>query len=451
MSPSAFPQWSAMTPGDRDVAADRCREAGGALGEAFQLFAETGTAGDAAGAAGPLAGLPYAAKDMFDLAGRAPLCGLAAPLSPPPAKAAEILRLLDDAGAIRVGLARMSKLAFEPSGIGTARNPWDPEFATGGSSSGSGAAVACGAAFVAIGSDTAGSVRIPASCCGVTGWKPSPALVPDDGAMVLSPSLDTIGLFARGAADILMVADATGLFDRANAAAETAGDVGRKTNGSIAIAEDLLPRCDPSVRSACEDGIAVLRRLGRPSITCRAGPAIDDNAAAALRVLGAECARAFGEIPALSRDEPDLARRLSAGLAIDDDTLRRDLDGRPEARAAFIDGVFGGADVLVTPAMAIRTPSLAEVDRSAPGFSGRTLYALSAFLRFANYLGLPALALPTGFDDRGMPVALQLVGRPDTDRALLELGAAFQAASNSHGRVPPHARPILEATEGLSR
>ncbi|TFF22040.1 amidase [Jiella endophytica] len=447
-----LPQWTDLTPDQRVVAATGCRDAGADLDAAFRLFVDPGEAEDESSQAAsvsrrPLAGLPYAAKDMFDLAGRAPSCGLETAFSPPPGQTAAMLRRMDAAGAARVGLTRMTKLAFEPSGIGTALNPWNPDFAPGGSSSGSGAAVASGAAFVAVGSDTAGSVRIPASCCGVTGWKPSTGFVSDDGAMALSPSLDTIGLLARGAADILLVVSGIALFDT-----DQAGDVKPRDGGSrsIAVATDLLERCETSVRAACEDGIALFRTLGMPTIASAAGPAIDENGAAALRVLGAEAARNLGSIPDLAAREPTLARRIASGFPVDDDALRRDLDARSTARAGLLDTVFGDADVLVTPAMAIRTPRLCDVDPSAEGFSGRTLYALSAFTRFANYLGLPALVVPTGFDDRAMPVGLQIIGRPGEDRALLELGAAFQAQSAWHGRVPPLARPILEATESLA-
>lgn len=448
---AALPQWTDLTPDRRVVAAERCRAAGADLGAAFRLFVEREEQRDeappAATVAGrPLAGLPYAAKDMFDLLGRAPLCGLEETFSQPPRQTATILRRLDAAGAARVGLTQMTQLAFEPSGIGTALNPWNPDFATGGSSSGSGAAVASGAAFMAIGSDTAGSVRIPASCCGVTGWKPSAGLVPDGGAMVLSPSLDTIGLLGRGAADILHVASGLGLFDGDQATDVEPRDVG---SSRTAVATDLLERCEASVRAACEDGIAIFRALGMTTTGSSAGPAIDENGAAALRVLGAEAARSLGSIPELAAKQPALARRIASGFSVDDDALRRDLDARTAARSAFLGAVFGDADVLVTPAMAIRTPRLCDVDPSADGFSGRTLYALSAFTRFANYLGLPALVVPTGFDDRAMPVGLQIVGRPGQDRALLQLGAAFQAQSSWHGRVPPLARPILEATESL--
>ncbi|MBC6718586.1 amidase [Aurantimonas sp. DM33-3] len=443
MSLPTLPQWTALTRQRRVAEAERCRAARDKLDAAFSLFAADGdtcASGAAPSTDGPLAGLPYAAKDMFDRPGRAPSCGLAAPFETPPKQSAAILDRMDAAGADCIGFARMAKLAYEPSGFATARNPWNPDFAPGGSSSGSAAAVASGAVFVALGSDTGGSVRIPAHCCGVTGWKPSTGLVPANGAMPLAPSLDTIGILARGAADILMVAEATGLLP--------SGDAGTPHRG-IAVAEDLLQRAEPSIRVACEAGIDHFLGLGYPLGGRSAGPAVDANGDAALRVLQAEAARGLGASTALAEQDPELARRLASGGRIDDATLRRDLDGRDAARAAFLASVFGDSAFLLTPVMAIRTPTLAEVDPAAPSFSGCTLYALSAFLRFANYLGLPALALPTGIDDRGMPVGLQLVGRPGSDRALLELGTAFQATSSWHGRMPPLAQPILQSTESL--
>src|SRR5215470_1015057 len=154
-------------------------------------------------APGPLNGLPYAAKDLFFAPDRAPMGGLAAPL--PPAPHADVLSRLDAAGGLRIGYTAMTELAYEPSGYnarGRVRNPWNPDFIAGGSSSGSAAAVASGSVVVALGSDTAGSLRIPAHACGVTAWKPTYGVVSNYGAMALAPSLDTIGLMARSAADL---------------------------------------------------------------------------------------------------------------------------------------------------------------------------------------------------------------------------------------------------------
>src|SRR4029077_19509173 len=130
---------------------------------------------------GPLSGVPYAAKDIFAAPDRAPHGGLAPPLPPGDCRTGDALRLMDEAGAARLGYTALTEIAYEPSGynalLGRVRNPWNPDFISGGSSSGSAAAVASGSVMLALGSDTAGSLRIPAHGCGVTAWKPTHAAV----------------------------------------------------------------------------------------------------------------------------------------------------------------------------------------------------------------------------------------------------------------------------------
>src|SRR6185295_12898095 len=159
---------------------------------------------------GKLAGMPYAAKDLFATRERAPTCGLDHGIDLGAAGDADVLRRLDGAGAVRIGFTTMTALAYEPSGHNVhqrpAKNPWNIAFIPGGSSSGSAVAVASGMAAIALGSDTGGSVRIPAQACGVTGWKSTYGAVPAGGAMALAPTLDTIGLFARSAADLAVAA-----------------------------------------------------------------------------------------------------------------------------------------------------------------------------------------------------------------------------------------------------
>src|SRR5262249_29409450 len=155
---------------------------------------------------GPLTACSYAATDIFASPARRPAGGLADGVDLKLAGEAEVLRRLDRAGACRVGFTALTELAYEPSGHnsvrGRTRNPWNLDYAAGGSSSGSAVAVASGTVVVALGSDTGGSLRIPAHCCGVTAWKPSYGLVSGEGAMPLAPFLDVIGLMARSAADL---------------------------------------------------------------------------------------------------------------------------------------------------------------------------------------------------------------------------------------------------------
>src|SRR4029079_8168430 len=155
---------------------------------------------------GVLDAMPYAAKDMFISATRLPHGGLAQPLPLERSPQAAVLDHLDRAGACRIGYTAMTELAYEPSGYnavhGAPKNPWNFDYVTGGSSSGSAVAVACRSAVFALGSDTGGSLRIPAHCCGVTSWKPTYGAVSLAGAMPLSPSLDTVGILARSARDL---------------------------------------------------------------------------------------------------------------------------------------------------------------------------------------------------------------------------------------------------------
>jgi aspartyl-tRNA(Asn)/glutamyl-tRNA(Gln) amidotransferase subunit A len=160
---------------------------------------------------GKLGGLPYAAKDIFRTPSRRPTGGLATATDLGIEGETDLLARLDDAGGRRVGFTGLPELAYEPSGYnharGRVRNPWNLDFVAGGSSSGSAAAVATGSAVIALGSDTAGSLRIPAHCCGIAAWKPTYGIVPRAGTMPLAPSLDTVGLLARSACDMRDVVD----------------------------------------------------------------------------------------------------------------------------------------------------------------------------------------------------------------------------------------------------
>jgi aspartyl-tRNA(Asn)/glutamyl-tRNA(Gln) amidotransferase subunit A len=152
--------------------------------------------------------------------------------------------------------------------------------------------------------------------------------------------------------------------------------------------------------------------------------------------MQAEAARTHRERLNDERVDAVLRKRLGKGLAISDGELTDALEAQESLRDKFLADQFGDADVLLMPVMPIKTPRVAEVDPGSPEFKARTLYALSRFTRFVNYLGLPALAVPAGFDSRGMPVGLQLIGRPGSDVLLLALGTLLQADTHWHSRAP---------------
>jgi aspartyl-tRNA(Asn)/glutamyl-tRNA(Gln) amidotransferase subunit A len=380
---------------------------------------------------GHLGGLPYAAKDMFRTPSHRPTGGLAIPGDAAIDGETDLLARLDGAGARRVGFTGLPELAYEPSGYnharGRVRNPWNLDFIAGGSSSGSAAAVASGSAVVALGSDTAGSLRIPAYCCGISAWKPTYGVVANAGAMPLAPTLDTIGLLARSVRDMQEAANLL-IADDASA-----------VNGTIAHARvitDCVAAAEQPIRQACQQGVNCIEASGTRLESCAALADIEAVDAHALVILQAEAARIHRAHTQDLNIAPVLRKRLAKGLAIDDATLATSIAMRETLSHDFTARVFGAADAIILPVMAIRVPRAVETDPAADEFSPATLYALSRFTRFVNMLGFPAIALPVGFDDRGLPVALQIVGRPRADLALFALGQAVQGRSDWHARVP---------------
>ncbi len=432
MTQPRLKDWTDLGATERAGAYGLCHKLANQIQREFSPFVELLEAPVPNGT-GPLDGLPYGAKDMFQLPGRAPSWGLAQPVAGlPTGVKSDVLSQLDEAGARCVGFTRMTALAYEPSGVNPLQspplNPWNSAFAPGASSSGSAVAVASGAAFVALGSDTGGSLRIPAQGCGVTAWKPTNGSLSTHGAMPLAPSLDAIGVLARSARDIAAVRSAMLPHETVNL--DAAGRI------TIKVLHDAIDASESSVRSTCQMALGPLSGAGVALENQNGLPLIESAGNEALIVMQAEAAHAHRARLEMPDFDPLLAKRLSKGLEISDHDLSSSLARRADIRRTAFDEVLGGADMMLLPAMPIRTPLLSETDPSAEHFSARTLYALSNYTRFANYLGLPAVAFPVGFDDNQMPVAMQLVGRPGADAQLLAAVTAFQAETVWHGRLP---------------
>jgi aspartyl-tRNA(Asn)/glutamyl-tRNA(Gln) amidotransferase subunit A len=434
-----IPDWDTLDTAARERRQEHARPQATALDPILNAFAQIDATPFPLSAAGPLGGLPYAAKDLFQTLTHRPGGGFAEEVDLEIIGTSDLLERLDANGADLIGFTNMTELAYEPSGFnatrGRVRNPWKLDCISGGSSSGSAAAVASGAVVAALGSDTGGSVRIPAHACGITAWKPTHGVVSARGTLSLAPTLDTIGLLARSAADMMPLV-------RVMAELRSSQPVLR-----AAVLQDIVAQSDPAIRCAVADAAAVLAGAGisieqRPALA--AIEAIDRHAMIVMQGESARVHRARIDDAAVA---PVLRRRLAKGLEIADATLAESVAARQRLVHDFEEQVLAGNDVAVLPVMAILTPSAAECDPASERFSPRTLYALSRFTRFVNMLGFPAIALPAGFDDRGLPIGVQIVGRTGCDLALFELVRHVQSKTDWHARIPTAIANILPEPE----
>ena len=416
---------------------------------------EAAAAADEARAAGkaepgPLAGVPMMHKDMYYREGRVSTCGSRIRRDFVPKRTATVLRRLDAAGAIDMGALNMAEFAQNPTGhnahFGHCRNPWSPEHCPGGSSSGSGAGVAARFFAAALGSDTGGSIRLPASMCGVTGLKPTQTHVSRFGAMPLSFSADNVGPLVRTARDAARFLRVTAGHDPADptSAREPVPDYEAALDGDlrgvrIAVCETwFLDGADAPVVSAFEAALDVLRSRGA-TVSRVSAPAM-----AAVNAYGAILSRVEGAAAHAEwmRERPGdyaahLSARLYAGYAIPGHYYVEALSRRGALLRRFVAEALTGHDLVATPTLRARVPTLAETDVDADPENWARFMAVPVNTRPFNYLGLPAVSVPCGFDDCGLPVGLQLAGRPFAEARVLRAADAFQRDTDWHRRAPP--------------
>jgi len=397
---------------------------------------------------GALAGAPLAHKDMFYRAGRVSACGSALRRDWVAAETAAVLERLDAAGATTLGTLNMTEFAYGPTGqsetFGDVRNPWNTAFITGGSSSGSAAAVAARLVYGALGSDTGGSVRLPASVCGVTGLKPTWGRVSRRGTLPLSHSLDTVGPIARTAADCALLFDVIASPDAgdpqnsplppADYPAVAAGGVGGLRVG---WSPALFAHCDGDVAAPVEQALAALRAAGVEVVEVEA-PDIDGLSAHCMTVMQAEASALHGNwMRTRAADyESGTRARLQAGYAIPATVYVDALRHRTPALERFQARTLARTDAFALPTVPVRVPMLAETLPGAGADMARKLGDLTRYTRWVNYLGVPAISVPCGVDGRGLPVGLQLVGRPFAEGTLLALAHAYQQLTDWHRRQP---------------
>jgi aspartyl-tRNA(Asn)/glutamyl-tRNA(Gln) amidotransferase subunit A len=400
------------------------------------------------GRRGRLHGVPLAHKDMYYEASRIVTCGSRIRRDFVATTTSTALQRLKDAGTIRLGSLQMAEFAYGPTGhnahYGTVHNPFALDHITGGSSSGSGSAVAARLTFAALGSDTGGSIRMPAHFCGVTGLKTTVGRVSRAGAMPLSQSLDTVGPLARTAEDCALLLGLMAGADPADPTASalpvpdyvesTAQPMKGLTIGvpSAFYVDDL----DAEVASALDTTIATLKREGANIVQVDL-PDQRQLTSASQLVLAVEAA-AVHKRWLIERPQdygPQVLMRLQNGLAVSGVTYLEALRWRGPALAAH-QAATAGVDAVIAPVSPIPAPTIAESDVGNAPDAEAVIQRLTRFTRPINYLGLPSLSIPAGFTRKGLPVGLQLIGRSFDEMTLLRIGAAFQRATDFHERVP---------------
>lgn len=398
---------------------------------------------------GRLHGVPLAHKDMFYRAGRVSACGSRIRADFVPDVTATVLAKLDAAGALDIARLNMVEFALGPTGhneiTGTPRNPWNTEYITGGSSSGPAAAVSARMSYGSLGSDTGGSVRIPAACCGLIGIKPTYGRVSRYGALPLAFSLDHPGLLARTVDDSALLLETVAGHDQLDATSSalpvpdyrsTMEDGARGLR--IAVPENhFYDGVSADVGARLSESLDVYSRIGAEIVPVTI-PSIELANPLVTLIIAVEGATLHARF---LRERPaDFGRqtlgRLLPGLLYPASQYIAALNLRRALTAQFVDAVFSRADVLHLPVIPMPVPTIAESDIAAnPGFS-EFLLNFGRCTRPFNYIGLPAISIPIGLTDNGLPCGMQLVGRSFDEATLFRVARAYERETNCTERGP---------------
>jgi aspartyl-tRNA(Asn)/glutamyl-tRNA(Gln) amidotransferase subunit A len=389
---------------------------------------------------GPLHGVPLAYKDLCHTAGTATSCGTATPSYLISEDECTAVARLTAAGAVTLGKLNMSELASGPFGDnphhGDVQNPWRAGHASGGSSSGSGAAVAAGLAFGALGTDTGGSIRLPAACCGIVGLKPTYGRVSRAGVMPLSWSLDHVGPMTRTVADCALMLALIAGHDPRDATVSPRPVPVAALDGPVAglrvgVAENFyFDGLDAEMESAVRAAIRRVADLGT-RVETLALPDPESMISISNVVARAEAAAVHHRI---LRERPEelgdaVRMRLGVGLGIPATDYLQALRLRSRLTRTFIAEVFSRVDVLVLPVIPEPAPSYAANEAGGVEAKVARMGRFSRLTRPLNGLGLPALSIPCGLSRDGLPLAFQIVGRPFDEPTVLRLGHAYEQAA----------------------
>jgi len=417
----------------------------------------------------PLAGVPIGIKDNICTEGVLTTAASKMLYNFIPPYSATVVERLEEAGMIVVGKLNLDEFAMgttsETSYFGPVKNPWDVSRVAGGSSGGAVAAVAGGEIFAALGTDTGGSIRLPASHCGVTGFKPTYGAVSRYGGIALASSLDQIGPVARDVADCAAMMDVIKGKDPLDATSldlpETRANWTEGLNGSIAGKRIALPRecfgddVDADVKARVFAAAETLRGLG--AVVEEIGLPLLDYVIPAYSVImtaeassnlakfdgvkyGFRAEGPFGSVEELYRRTrgegfgPEVIQRILLGTFVlsagyYDVYYKKALQVKALIKEQF-DEIFSRYDAILCPNAPHTAPGLGEE------MDHHRRYLSDIFVASANLAGLPALSAPCGFDAKGMPVGVQIIGQRLSDALVLNLGYAFQQATDYHKRIP---------------
>jgi aspartyl-tRNA(Asn)/glutamyl-tRNA(Gln) amidotransferase subunit A len=395
---------------------------------------------------GPLHGVPLALKDNIDTAGIRTTAASGVFAKRVPTQDAEVVRRLKGAGAVILGKLNMHEFAFGGTSVtsffGAVHNPWNTEHIAGGSSGGPAAAVAAGLCYGSLGTDTAGSVRIPASFCGVVGFKGTYGLVSNRGVIPMRPSLDHVGPLTRSVADAALLLQPLAGYDpedvtSANVRVPVFAEEMRAQRGPFRLG---VPRVffydglDSDIAKAVEQALAVLKQMSGPMQDVELPEAANLPVAATGAELYAYHAQYMARTPELYQQETLDRLRPTADVSAASYFAARQAIERLRRE---VQKVFASVDLLVTPTTPIPPHTIPEADREEREMiAKKELSQLTRNTLPFDVYGLPTITVPCGFTHDGLPIGLQISGPPWGEAQVLRLAQAYEHATNWNRRPP---------------
>jgi aspartyl-tRNA(Asn)/glutamyl-tRNA(Gln) amidotransferase subunit A len=398
---------------------------------------------------GPLHGIPFALKDLYYVKGIRNTSGTKIFDTFVPSYDSTVAARFKQAGAILLGKLNMHPLAYGPTGenmdYGPMHNPWNPELITGGSSGGSGSAVAAGQCPLAMGSDTGGSIRIPGALCGIVGFKPTYGRLSRYGVVPLAWSQDHAGPMARTVEDCALTMNALAGYDPKDATSlnvslpNFVSGLNRGVEGlRIGVIKEFFDGpIDPEVKEVVTTAIGRLRKLGA-RVSEISWPMVRYAMAIASTIQMVEATACHNQLIRVHGHELDsvVRLRLESGFFIP----ATDYVQSQRARTVFYNQsleVFKKVDLLAGPTLPVTAFKIGTTEKRVDNQVMNVIPLLTQYTRPFNLNGFPAITVPCGFSGEGLPVGLQLAGRPFDETSVLRAAHAYEQATEWHRKQPP--------------